>query len=119
MKIYHVTGYAHATVVAKTNRVQPRTLYDRHRRKEIGLLRMDGFKFFNDGTPVERNLPEELKGKPLEWVGRSARRNKIAPVRIYEQIILGNIPGVTLGGRVFVIPSDPDTVAFLKTAKIR
>jgi hypothetical protein len=119
MKIYHVSGYAHATVAAKAHSVQPRTLYDRMRRNEISMLRISGLKFFHDGSPIERNLPEELQGKPMEWVGRSARKNKIAPVRIYEQIVLGNIPGITLGGRVFIIPSDPDTDAFLKTAKIR
>lgn len=119
MKIFNLTGYAPAVEAAKKHRVKPRTLYDRMRRNAFTMLTIDRMKFFPDGNPLQMNLAQGVGTNHLQWVGRCARKNKIVPGRIYEQIILGNIPGVTLGGKVFVIPTDPDTVAFLKDAKLR
>ena len=119
MKIYNITGYASAVEAAKKHRVKPRTLFDRMRRHEATMLTIDKLKYFPDGTPLQMNLPEGVGTNHLQWVGRCAEKHKIVSGRIYEQIILGNIPGVTLGGRVFVIQTDPDTIAFLKDAKLR
>ncbi|MBK5284883.1 MAG: hypothetical protein JJE25_05740 [Bacteroidia bacterium] len=119
MKIYHISGYAPAVEAAKKKHLKPRTLHDQVRRHAATALTVDKLKYFPDGSPVQMNLPEGASIYNLQWVGRCARQNKIVPGRIYEQIILGNIPGITIGGKVFVIPTDPDTVAFLKDAKIR
>ncbi len=119
MNIYHIPGFATVAEAAEKNKVQPRTIRDRVKRADLSYFKIDGLKLIRIDNSPALELPEGVVKGELHWVNKCARRNKIIPERIYEQIILGNINGYTIGGRVFVNPKEPTLIEYLKTAKLR
>ncbi|MES2619925.1 MAG: hypothetical protein V4615_03660 [Bacteroidota bacterium] len=118
MPIIPYPGYITKEEAALQHKIKTRTVTDWISRnlaasKGISFIKIDGFVFIAD----KHNPPVPPKGvllANLEQVRKFSERHDLYFERVYEEILHGNISGVLLCGRVFVMNNEPALLTFLK-----
>jgi hypothetical protein len=121
MAIIHYPGYITKEQAAARYKVNLDTIRkwmrDKSLRREgFSFIIIDGFvcvKNEHDDTPA----PAGIRLSSLALAEKVAIRNGTRDRVIYEQIIAGNITGVVLAGRVFVMPDEPALLSLLKVRR--
>jgi hypothetical protein len=123
MPIIHYPGFITKEAAATRYQVQVRTINDWIRKvspapESFRYITINGFVYIKDHISNEPpSVPVALSS--LEWVTKFAERHKVYFERLYEQIIMGNITGVVLVDRIFVINTEPQLLAYLANYKKR
>jgi len=115
MPIIHYPGYITRKEAALRQQVQVRTINDQVRRNAIEHVRIDGFVYIKDNHSVQQLPPPNISLTGLKWVPHIARANKFIPERLFEEVIVGRVTGIVVCDHVFVMPTDPELIHFLKT----
>ena len=108
---------------ATKSRVLTRTIHRWIKKNKVHSVKMGDTYFIIDDTL--RN--QFMTGDPLKnvimtnmtWVPLFCRQYKVAPLNVYEHIILGKVNAIGLANKVFVSPDDPTVIQFLADRKIR
>jgi hypothetical protein len=116
MAIHVIAGYISKETAAQQYKVQVRTINDWIRKTSpapdsFSFIRVDGFEFIKDRLAIPV-VPAGIVFGQLEWLKRFAKRNTMNWERVYEQIFKGNISGVMIGDRVFIIKSEPQVLDY-------
>ncbi len=117
MAIIHYPGYITKEQATKHYKVKLNTIstWIRNRKsaldKQFSFVIVDGIVGIKDHSVT--TPPPNIILSELLLAEKVARRNKMRGHTIYEQIIAGNVTGVMLVGRVFVIKSEPALLALL------
>lgn len=112
MAIIQYPGYITKEQAAAQQRIQVRAVNAQIRSKRLAALKIDGFTFVEDTNSTDA-APPGINLASLEWVYRCARKHKMSSDLLYEQIIMGNITGVIVANRVFIINNENSLVLFL------
>ena len=122
MPIIRYPGYLTREDGALQHKVKLRTMNDwlnRHlaAAKGVSFIKVDGHIFIKDKTS-EAIPPAEIQLSTLEWVAKFSERTGVWLPRVYEEIVMGNISGVIIVDRIFVISTEPSLIALSKAPKI-
>ena len=123
MPIIQYPGYITKEEAALQYKIKERTITDWVNRKltaskGLSCIKVDGFVFVRDKNNPSAP-PTGISLANLEQVRKFAERHKIYFERLYEEMLRGNISGVLLGDRVFVINNEPALLTFLMNHKPR
>jgi hypothetical protein len=116
MPIIHYPGFTTKEKIALAKKVQVRAINEHIRKKKLEAVRIDRFVFVKDPATTAPPPPDIVLSS-LIWVPGCATANKMWATLLYEQIIMGNITGVVICSRVFVIRTEPALLTYLATRK--
>ena len=116
MAIIHYPGLISKEEAARRKKVQVRTINIQINKKTLQAVRIDDRIFVKDTAPQAETAPP-IPLSELEWVSNFAAKHHIVSERIYEQIIIGNITGIVVANRVFVMRNEPALLAFMASIK--
>ena len=85
--------------------------------KGVSFIKVDGHIYIKDKTS-EAIPPADIQLSALEWVPTFSVRTGVWLPRVYEEMVMGNISGVIIVDRIFVITTEPSVIALSKAPKI-
>ena len=101
---------------AKQCGVQNRAIHERIKYKTVASINVNGIDFIDSQQSPPTNmadyrnksnlhspiLPDDMDVSNLFWVKHYAKREKISPSFLYEQLILGHYKGMIIGDKIFI-----------------